>query len=401
MSPARQFGARARTAPSVAARRTRFNARWMWVHGVRVRTGAAALLAVGTPAPLGGQQGGIPLCTGLTIVTAIDRPEGDYESIKTVVDVGERGITLSYSAQVPTDRGSLRNWKMRRTVLREDLGTATLYAHHFNSKGPQTIAGSTALGASTAVLRSLKRAGAAELGLIPAGSTGYPADRAQRPNVYEFEETWKLRRVGTGTLPVRITVNDTVVTLPAIQARGSYIGEKVEFLFLDDEDNPLALQYGFASGGEEDGESRRLRVVKISYRCAGPTRSASDERIARLERALREQRRAVVYDLYFDFNSDVMREESEPTLREIAEVLRRNPDWILSIEGHTDDVASDRYNLELSGRRAAAVKAALGAQFSIAGTRLTTAGFGESRPQDRNDTVEGRARNRRVELVRR
>jgi len=97
----------------------------------------------------------------------------------------------------------------------------------------------------------------------------------------------------------------------------------------------------------------------------------------------------------------VMREESEPTLREIAEVLRRNPDWILSIEGHTDDVASDRYNLELSGRRAAAVKAALGAQFSIAGTRLTTAGFGESRPQDRNDTVEGRARNRRVELVRR
>ena len=64
-------------------------------------------------------------------------------------------------------------------------------------------------------------------------------------------------------------------------------------------------------------------------------------------------------------------------------------------------MASDRYNLELSGRRAAAVKTALGTSFGISGSRLTTTGHGESAPKDRNDTVEGRARNRRVELVRR
>jgi outer membrane protein OmpA-like peptidoglycan-associated protein len=109
----------------------------------------------------------------------------------------------------------------------------------------------------------------------------------------------------------------------------------------------------------------------------------------------------VVYDLFFDFNSDRIREESEPTLREIAEVLRRNPDWVLAVEGHTDDVASDGYNLDLSTRRAASVKGALGEQFGIAGARLTSTGLGESRPRDRNDTLEGRARNRRVELVRR
>jgi OOP family OmpA-OmpF porin len=80
--------------------------------------------------------------------------------------------------------------------------------------------------------------------------------------------------------------------------------------------------------------------------------------------------------------------------------MKRNPDWKLSIEGHTDSVASDRYNVELSGRRAASVKAALGERFAIAGARLTTTGYGESRPQDRNNTLEGRARNRRVELVR-
>jgi outer membrane protein OmpA-like peptidoglycan-associated protein len=289
---------------------------------------------------------------------------------------------------------------MRRSVLRDDLGTAKLYAHFFHSKGSPTIPGSTALGVSTAVLRSLKRTGAAELGLVSAGNHGYAADRSRAPNLYDFEEPWQLRRVGTGTVPLRVTVNDTVVALPAIHAKGSYMGDKVDFYFLDDEDDPLALQYQFASGGEAPTEGWHLRVVKISYRCAGPSRTAGEERIARLERALREQRRAVVYDLYFDFNLDVIREESEPTLREIAEVMRRNPDWKLSIEGHTDDVASDRYNLDLSSRRAAAVKGALATRFGVAGSRLTTAGFGESRPQDRNDTIEGRARNRRVELVR-
>lgn len=340
----------------------------------------------------------VPLCTGLTIVTAIGRPEGDYESIKTVVDAGDREIKLAYSAQVPTERGSLRNFQIKRTVLREDLGGATFYAHYFHTKGPITIPGSTALGASTAVLRALKRTGAAELGIVPGGSSSYPADRNAHPNIYDYEETWKLRRVGTGTVPVQITVNDAVVSLPAVQAQGSYVGDKAEFFFLDDEENPLTLRYRFGnSAGDESGE---LRVVRISYRCSGPAASASAERIARLERALREQRRAVVYDLYFDFNLDVIRQESEPTLREIAEVMRRNPDWKLAIEGHTDAVASDRYNLELSGRRAAAVKTALTGRFGIAGARLTTAGLGESRPQDRNDTVEGRARNRRVELVR-
>lgn len=346
-------------------------------------------------------QGRVPLCPGLTIVTAISRPEGDYESIKTVTDSDERGLTVAFSAQVPTKHGSLRNWKMRRVVLREDLGTATLYAHFFASRGSDTIPGSTALGVSTAVLRSLKRTGKADLGLVAEGNYGYPADRSKPASFYDYEQTWKLRRVGAGTVPLRVAVNDTVVPLPAIHAKGSYIGEKVDFWFLDDEENPLALQYQFASGGEVPTEAWHLRVVKISHRCTGTTRTAGEERIAQIERALREQRRAVVYDLYFDFNSDVIRDESEPTLHEIAEVLRRNPDWTLSIEGHTDNVASDRYNLELSGRRAAAVKAALGTEFGIAGSRLTTAGRGESAPQDRNDTVEGRARNRRVELIRR
>ena len=350
--------------------------------------------------PAGAQSQAVPLCTGLTIVTAIDRPEGDYESIKTIVDAGDREIQLAYSAQVATGTGGFRNFNVKRTVLRTDLSTANLYMHYFSTRGPVTIPGSTALGTSTAVLRSLKTKGEAELRVVSASNSIYGADRSRQPNVYEFAEPYKLRRVSNGTVPVRVVVNDSAVTLPAVQAKGDYIGDKAEFFFLDDERNPLALVYRFDTGGGESADAGALRVVKISYRCTGPSASPSLERIEGLERALRDQRRAVVYDLYFDFNSDVIREESQPTLRDIGDVLKRNPDWKLSIEGHTDAVASDSYNLTLSQRRAAAVRNSLVMQFGIASSRLTSAGFGESRPQDRNDTIEGRARNRRVELVR-
>ena len=86
-------------------------------------------------------------------------------------------------------------------------------------------------------------------------------------------------------------------------------------------------------------------------------------------------------------------------LKEIGDLLRRHPDWKLSIAGHTDGIAGDAFNLDLSKRRAAAVKNALVTGFGANAERLTTTGYGKSRPQDTNETPEGRARNRRVELV--
>ena len=86
-------------------------------------------------------------------------------------------------------------------------------------------------------------------------------------------------------------------------------------------------------------------------------------------------------------------------LAEIAQVLRENPTWNLNVEGHTDSIGGDAYNLDLSRRRSAAVKQALTSRYTINLNRLQTSGFGAARPKDRNDTMEGRARNRRVELV--
>lgn len=104
--------------------------------------------------------------------------------------------------------------------------------------------------------------------------------------------------------------------------------------------------------------------------------------------------------IYFSFNSDAIRDQSQPTLKDIAEVLRRHPEWKLQVNGHTDSIGGDPSNLDLSRRRAAVVKNALVTQQRIGLDRLATAGYGRSEPKDPNDTLEGRAHNRRVELIR-
>jgi OOP family OmpA-OmpF porin len=87
-------------------------------------------------------------------------------------------------------------------------------------------------------------------------------------------------------------------------------------------------------------------------------------------------------------------------LMSIAKILRSNPDWRMMIEGHTDNIGTVDANVDLSRRRAEAVRQALVGRYQIDGGRLTSAGYGASRPRAGNDTLEGRAANRRVELVR-
>jgi len=91
---------------------------------------------------------------------------------------------------------------------------------------------------------------------------------------------------------------------------------------------------------------------------------------------------------------------SETVLNQIAKVLQENPKLELIIEGHTDNVGGAQFNLELSRKRADAVKRWLVDKVGISEVRLTTVGYGLSRPIADNSAEEGRAKNRRVELVR-
>jgi outer membrane protein OmpA-like peptidoglycan-associated protein len=109
--------------------------------------------------------------------------------------------------------------------------------------------------------------------------------------------------------------------------------------------------------------------------------------------------RYIARGILFDTDRDVLKPESAPVIRLIAQALEKNPSLKLLIEGHTDSVGDATHNLDLSKRRAEAVKAVLVAQFNVDASRLSTNGLGSTKPVDTNDTPQGRAQNRRVELV--
>ena len=104
--------------------------------------------------------------------------------------------------------------------------------------------------------------------------------------------------------------------------------------------------------------------------------------------------------IQFEFDSDVIKQESFDLLAEIAATIRSHPEILgLRVEGHASAEGSDDYNLELSERRANSVFRHLVEQGKIDEGRLTHAGYGESRPIASNDDEAGRARNRRVQFM--
>ncbi|MBI1342050.1 MAG: OmpA family protein [Terrimonas sp.] len=103
--------------------------------------------------------------------------------------------------------------------------------------------------------------------------------------------------------------------------------------------------------------------------------------------------------IYFNTDKADIKPESFAIIKSVADYLKENPDVHIQIIGHTDAQGEDSYNLQLSERRAEAVKQALINQFQIEETRITSLGKGESEPVDDNETINGRANNRRVEFI--
>lgn len=148
-----------------------------------------------------------------------------------------------------------------------------------------------------------------------------------------------------------------------------------------------------SNGGGGYMEAGRVRIYGVAEASAGGG--------GEIRRQLAETGRAVTQEIHFATGSAEILPDSEPVLEEIAGVLGDDPKLELIIEGHTDDVGGAEMNLDLSRRRADAVKRWLVDRRGIAEVRLTTAGYGLTRPVAGNDSADGRARNRRVELVRR
>lgn len=119
----------------------------------------------------------------------------------------------------------------------------------------------------------------------------------------------------------------------------------------------------------------------------------------------REIRLELAADVLFDFNKYDIRPVAIPTLQKVADVIKSYPKSLVRIEGHTDSIGSDDYNLKLSDQRAGSVKTWLQSSGGIEGQRMSTKGWGESKPvasntkKEGSDDPEGRQKNRRVEIV--
>ncbi|MCW5793685.1 MAG: OmpA family protein [Nitrospira sp.] len=322
----------------------------------------------------------VPLVEGLTIVIADRYAGGDFELIKTVTSVDAKAITVTVLSDEPTvcagevfGRHGRRRSESRRAVLREDMERAHAIRFGFTTcvSEPEFNPGTSAINVSSSVLRQLKAEGQSNLSIMREASRSLVSG--------------VLTRIERGSVSLKVIVNDKQIELAAIHARWHSSVADMEYWILDDVGNPLMLR------AKKNGKVE-LDVVKLSF----PTGDTT----ARLERDLSERGRTVTYGIYFDSASDRIKEESERVLKDIADVMTKNPAWKLSVEGHTDNLGGDAYNVDLAKRRAAAVKQALVEQYKIDEKRLHPAGFGASKPKDTNETLQGRALNRRVELVR-
>ena len=329
----------------------------------------------------------VPLKVGLTLVNLWKPTEvEEYECTTQVTAVHRDAVDLTMRCDHPD-----RNETLLRRICRSDLAAATMLhtavgvATVIGEDGelPETVVGATEFSLSRRQYAALKANGQSSHHYVQIGPE----------HSLEWEAKTTLKREGTET--AEISINGQRVKLPVIRASGetqiSHFGKvergRVTALVVDDERFPMLVDYVHTLNTSPEPRFR-LHFPKITYPGAD-----SEGELAR-------RGKLIVHGIYFDFNSDRIRKESDPILKELGNLLARHPDWTLSINGHTDNVGGDAYNLRLSQRRAAAVVRWLVERHGIAAGRLQSAGFGASSPIEPNDTPEGRAFNRRVELVR-
>ncbi|MDB6164226.1 MAG: hypothetical protein JWL98_1658 [Xanthomonadaceae bacterium] len=120
-----------------------------------------------------------------------------------------------------------------------------------------------------------------------------------------------------------------------------------------------------------------------------------------MAKALASDGHIALYGIYFDTNKSAIKPESKATLEQIAQLLKQQPKLALSVVGHTDNVGGADENVKLSRRRADAVVTSLLEDYGIAESRLQAGGAGMTQPVASNADETGRAKNRRVELVKR
>lgn len=318
----------------------------------------------------------IPFAPGVQLTWASSiAGEPDYETVITIA----RGDSAEVTLRISWNRGAERRWQaVERPLSAAERLRARSMSFYASGENPNQFRGTTQSMASAAVLRELRQAGSVSIVLLVPELSGRP-----------FRGT--LRRAAPGQETQEVLVDDRPAKLPGIRARGEVDGEyRVAFdvLILDDERAPWVLDARLTKAA--GGETGKRVLVRIRT-------GAQGEAVAK---ALESSCRASVHDIYFATGSDALDSTSAPALGGIAAALQGNAGWQITIIGHTDSIGTESSNLDLSRRRAARVRETLARDYGIPANRLQAEGRGEGQPVADNGTVPGRARNRRVDLVR-
>lgn len=344
------------------------------------------VLVLGTWLPMGlggrahAQQPRVPLQRGLTLTYADSYTNGepDYESLIVIesLDSGNAQLRTSWN------RGGRWRYFSRPLSRRERERARSIYKYGDESDTTRYRGYAISM-ASGVILEELKRTGRAEVAvLVPEVSKRTP-----------YRGT--LTRTSSAAEAFPVILDGRRVSVPGIRVKGvlrhptaSESQARMEFVFLDDPDAAWYLDSRIETLAGEGGRKLLVRIA---------TTDAQRE----LETALRTRCSAEVGDIHFASGSVEVDSASVPAIRRIAAVLTDNPDWQLTLIGHTDSIGSAAANLELSRRRTAAVRDVLVRVHRVSASRLVTDGKGEVSPLEDNGSTAGRARNRRVELKRR
>lgn len=371
-----------------------------------IRTWPTGALLVSMSAPAALAQGHaitLPLPAGSVVVQTLSFTGGDRESFLSLQEVSDQGSRYRWQFREVQQTGdTIRRHYEFFEGMPDVVASLRLLVFH-TTEGSQEHPGYTMMAISRATYRRLLATRSDTFQVMTAEAPGGAAPPGlgwlgrRRAVPARYRGTVSL--VAPDPVPFPLLVGGRRVEVPALHLRAALTARgrrwAPEFWVLADTTYPLVLKWIGAS----DAPGNVLQTVRVD-----PPPSSTADHGAKggggLEGALGSSCRVELPGIYFAFNSAELDPASGPAIAALAEVLARHPDWTGTIEGHTDSVGSAAANLALSERRAAALRDRLVSTHKVDPARLVTQGYGSSRPREPNATIEGRARNRRVEMVR-
>lgn len=357
----------------------------------RRRIAAACLLAATATTVANAQALRLPPSAGVSIVQTLSTPDGDRESVHTVVDANGRALRWTWGLVEVLASGDTLRRDYRYVELRADIDASIRLRAYHERDAPEEHPGYTMHAISRAVYRRLLSSGSDTFQVMTVeGPSGGLASFGFAKGVTPMRWRGTLSVVTPSPAKFPLLVNGQRVEVPALHLRGRFrLRNKTwepQLWVLADTTYPLLLKWV----GAHTSSTNTLQTTHVNLPGIEPA----------LERGLSSSCRVELPGIYFAFNSAVLDTSSERTLAAVAALLVRQPTWALTLEGHTDSIGSGESNRVLSERRVGAVKSRLLSRHHVDGARLSTMGLGSTKPREPNETIEGRARNRRVELVR-